>query len=119
MKGNVMDLAIGVIIGGAFGKIVTSLVDNIIMPLAGALIGGKNFDSYSASIGGATLKYGMFLSATIDFVIIAFVLFVIIRTLNKAVKKKNDETVQVENNETVKILGEIRDILAQNRSQSI
>lgn len=116
LKGNVMDLAIGVIIGGAFGKIVSSLVDNILMPVIGALIGGQNFDSYSVNIGGATLKYGMFLSATLDFIIIALVLFVMVRLMNKMKKKSEAENKPEEKAADIKILEEIRDLLKSNRS---
>ena len=116
LKGNVMDLAIGVIIGGAFGKIVSSLVDTILMPVIGALIGGQNFDSYSVNIGGATLKYGMFLSATLDFIIIALVLFVMVRLMNKMKKKSEAENKPEEKAADIKILEEIRDLLKSNRS---
>lgn len=116
LKGNVMDLAIGVIIGGAFGKIVSSLVDNILMPVIGALIGGQNFDSYSVNIGGATLKYGMFLSATLDFIIIALVLFVMVRLMTKMKKKSEAENKPEEKAADIKILEEIRDLLKSNRS---
>ena len=116
LKGNVMDLAIGVIIGGAFGKIVSSLVDTILMPVIGALIGGQNFDSYSVNIGGATLKYGMFLSATLDFIIIALVLFVMVRLMTKMKKKSEAENKPEEKAADIKILEEIRDLLKSNRS---
>ncbi|MBP9852259.1 MAG: large-conductance mechanosensitive channel protein MscL [Candidatus Pacebacteria bacterium] len=111
MKGNVMDLAIGVIIGAAFGKIVTSLVDNILMPIVGALLGGQNFDSYSVNIGGATLKYGMFISATIDFIIIALVLFVMVRLMNRMKKKSEASNKPEEKPADIKLLEEIRDSL--------
>lgn len=83
-KGNVLDLAIGVIIGGAFGKIVTSLVDDILMPVIGIAIGGKNFSSLSVKIGEAELKYGNFIQVSIQFLIIAFVIFLIVKAANKA-----------------------------------
>ena len=111
MKGNVMDLAIGVIIGAAFGKIVSSLVENIIMPLVGAILGGKNFDSYSVSVGGATLKYGMFIGAIIDFIIIALVLFMVIKLMNRMSKKKVETPATAEKPADIKLLEEIRDAL--------
>lgn len=97
-KGSVMDLAIGVIIGGAFSKIVSSLVDDIIMPLIGLLLGGADISNYFITLdggkyatlaeaqeaGAATLNYGLFLNRIIDFLIIAFVLFLIIKAINKA-----------------------------------
>lgn len=82
LKGNVMDMAVGVIIGAAFQAIVSSLVSDIISPLLGT-IAGMNFDYLSVNINGATLAYGKFLTAVINFLIMAFVLFMIVRTLNK------------------------------------
>jgi large conductance mechanosensitive channel len=114
MKGNVMDLAIGVIIGAAFGKIVSSLVDNVIMPIIGAIIGGKNFDTYTVTIGDATLKYGLFLNAVIDFIIIAFVLFIVVRFMNKMKKKSEAENKPEEKPADIKLLEEIRDALKSN-----
>ena len=83
MRGNVLDLAVAVIIGGAFGKIVTSLVDDIIMPLVGLLIGGIDFKSLAFTVGSATVTYGSFIQNVVDFVIVAFVIFMIIRTMNR------------------------------------
>ena len=82
-RGNVMDIAVGIIIGGAFTAIVNSLVDDIISPLLG-LFGNMNFDQLTAKIGGVTLTYGKFVTAVINFLLIALVLFCIIKTLNKA-----------------------------------
>ena len=87
MKGNVMDLAVGVIIGAAFGKIIASLVSNILMPFIGILLQGINFEDLSAKVGAAEIKYGMFISAIIDFFIIAIVLFLIIKAMNNMNKK--------------------------------
>jgi len=87
MKGNVVDLAIAVIIGTAFGRIVSALVDNIIMPIIGSLL-GQNFESFAATVNGVTVQYGLFLQRTVDFVIIAFVLFVIIKVMNSIRKKE-------------------------------
>ncbi len=102
MKGNVVDLAVGVVIGGAFGKIVTSLVNDIIMPLVGLLIGGVDFTNLFITLdgsnfstlaeaqeaGAATLNYGLFIGAIIDFLIISFSIFMVIRQVNKLKKKK-------------------------------
>ena len=90
MKGNVMDMAIGIIIGAAFGKIVASLVDHIIMPVIGILMQGVNFQNLMIKIGDAEIKYGMFIGAFIDFLIIAFVLFLLIKGMNN-LKKAREE----------------------------
>ncbi len=83
MRGNVIDLAVAVIIGGAFGKIVSSLVDDIIMPLIGLLIGGIDFNSLAFKVGSAQVKYGTFIQNVVDFLIIAFVIFLIVRAMNR------------------------------------
>ncbi len=88
MKGNVMDLAIGVIIGAAFGKIVSALVDNILMPLIGIVMQGKNFASLQIKVGDAEVKYGLFIQNVIDFIIVAIVLFMIIKALNRMKAKE-------------------------------
>lgn len=107
MKGNVVDLAVGVVIGGAFGKIVTSLVNDIIMPLVGLLIGGVDFTNLFITLdgsnfstlaeaqeaGAATLNYGLFIGAIIDFLIISFSIFMVIRQINK-LKKKEEVVVE-------------------------
>jgi large conductance mechanosensitive channel len=87
MRGNVMDLAVGVIIGGAFGKIVSSLVNDIIMPLIGLLIGGIDFGGLSFTLGSATVTYGVFINNLIDFLIIALVIFLMVKGLNSLQKK--------------------------------
>ena len=127
MKGNVVDLAVGVIIGAAFGKIVESLVTDIFMPIVGAIIGGLDFSNYfvglSAAVNapalvdakkqGAVLAYGSFLTITINFIIIAFILFLVIKGMNRL--KKNEEAKPAPVAETpadVKLLAEIRDLLA-------
>lgn len=86
MQGNVMDLAIGVIIGGAFGKIIASLVGDILMPLVGLLLGGVDFGNLAIQVGDASVKYGAFIQATIDFIIIAFVIFLLVRAMNNMKK---------------------------------
>lgn len=83
MKGNVLDLAVGVIIGAAFGKIVDSLVGDVIMPIIGILVGGHDFSKLSLEVGEAKLMYGNAIQATINFIIIAFVLFLILKAANK------------------------------------
>jgi large conductance mechanosensitive channel len=86
VRGNVIDLAVAVIIGGAFGKIVSSLVDNIIMPLVGLLIGGVDFKSLAAIVGSAKVEYGLFLQNVVDFIIVAFVIFLMVRAINSSKK---------------------------------
>jgi large conductance mechanosensitive channel len=83
MRGNVMDLAIAVIIGGAFGAIVTSLVNDILMPLIGLLLGGINFSGLAVQVGDAVITWGAFVQAIINFLIIAFVVFLIVRAINR------------------------------------
>ena len=86
MRGNVMDLAIAVIIGGAFGKIITSLVNDILMPLIGLVMGGVNFSELAITVGNAVVKWGAFVQSIIDFLIVAFVIFMIVRTMNRMQK---------------------------------
>jgi large conductance mechanosensitive channel len=88
MKGSVIDLAVGVVIGAAFGKIVDSLVNDIIMPLIGILTGGFDISHLSLKVGAAELKYGNFLQTTLTFLIIAFALFMVIKAMNKV--KRNE-----------------------------
>lgn len=88
MRGSVIDLAVGVIIGAAFGKIVDSLVNDIIMPIVGILIGGYDFSKLSYKIGEAEIKYGNFIQILLDFLFISFVLFMVIKTMNKMKREK-------------------------------
>ena len=118
-KGNVIDLAVGVIIGGAFGKIVSSLVDNILMPLIGLLLGGINFSTLSIKVKDAVINYGLFIQNIIDFLIIALCVFLMIKTINKmtSLKKKKEEPKKEEKPEKpadVKLLEEIRDLLKKS-----
>jgi large conductance mechanosensitive channel len=85
-RGNVLDLAIAVIIGGAFGKIVASLVNDILTPLLGLLMGGINFSEQAITVGNAIIKWGAFVQSIFDFLVIAFVIFLIVRTANKMKK---------------------------------
>ncbi len=110
VKGNALDLAVGVIIGGAFGKIVGSLVTDIIMPVVGLFLGGVNFAGLGVKVNDAVIKYGSFIQAVIDFVIIAVVLFVIIRAANK-LKKPPAPAAPAGPPEDIVLLREIRDAL--------
>ncbi|MBI5648905.1 MAG: large conductance mechanosensitive channel protein MscL [Chloroflexi bacterium] len=87
MRGNVLDLAVGVIIGGAFGKIVASLVEDMLMPLIGLILGGIDFSGLAVMVGKAEIKYGSFIQTIFDFLIIAFVIFLIIKSANKVTTK--------------------------------
>ena len=87
IKGNVIDLAVAVVIGAAFGKIVSSLVENIIMPTAGILLGGVDFTTWALKVGDATITYGVFLQSVFDFAIIAFVIFMLVRVIGRMQKK--------------------------------
>ena len=122
-KGNVMDLAVGVIIGGAFGTIVTSLVNDIIMPVISLVTGGIDFSGWFISLNGqkyatlaeaeeagaSVLAYGKFISAVIYFIILAFIIFLIVKAMNKFRKKKEEE--KPAKSDEVKLLEEIRDEL--------
>ena len=116
MKGNVMDMAVGVIIGGAFGKIVSSLVDDILMPIIGFITGGVDFTSLSIKFGegenAANIMYGQFIQNVVDFLIVAFCIFMMIKAINKITKKKEAEPeAPAEPSNEEKLLGEIRDLL--------
>ena len=86
MRGNVLDLAVAVIIAGAFGKIITSLVNDIIMPIVGLLLGGVNFNELTTTIGTVVINWGSFLQATVDFIIVAFIVFLIVKAANNMKK---------------------------------
>ena len=109
-KGNIMDLAVALIIGAAFGKIITALVDNVLMPIIGSFI-GKSFSDLSAVVNGVVVKYGLFIQAIIDFLIVALVVFMIIKALNNMKKKKEVVVITPEISSTDKLLIEIRDSL--------
>lgn len=115
MRGNVMDMAVGVIIGGAFGKIVSSLVNDIIMPLIGLVTGGIDFSDLSVKVIDAEVKYGMFIQNVVDFLIVAFCIFMMIKGIN-SLKKKHEEkpaepAAPAEPSNEEKLLTEIRDLL--------
>ena len=125
MRGNVVDLAVGVIIGAAFGAIVTSLVGDVIMPIIGAITGGLDFSNYFTPLAktvtannladakkqGAVLAWGNFLTLTLNFLIIAFVLFVVIRAMNKLKRKDEAAPAPPKPTPEVELLSEIRDLL--------
>lgn len=116
LRGNVMDLAVAVIIGGAFTAIVTSLVNDIIMPVVGVILGGVDFTALAITVGDANITYGNFIQAIINFLIIALVLFLLIRSINSMSRKK-EEAPAAPPEPTVeeKLLAEIRDLLRERR----
>ena len=123
LKGNVLDLAVGVVIGGAFGKIVASLVADLIMPIVGLLLGGVDFSNLSLTYGDAIIKYGSFLQTVVDFFIIAFSIFLFIRLISRFKKKEEVTESAAVIDAKEELLTEIRDLLksnqqASNRSQS-
>lgn len=116
VRGNVIDLAVAVVIGTAFAKITSSLVDNIIMPALGVLLGGINFSDYAFTLGQSTISYGVFLQAIIEFILIAFAVFLLVKVINKvkvalalAEEKKVAESQPP--SEEILLLREIRDSL--------
>jgi len=124
LRGNVIDLAVGVVIGGAFGKIVTSLVNDLIMPSVSVLISSADFKSLSAVLRPATigadgketmpailLNYGAFIQTIVDFTIIAFVIFLAIKAINRIRRQQPEAPAPAEPSEEVKLLTEIRDAL--------
>lgn len=131
MKGNVMDLAVGVIIGAAFGKIVTSLVDNILMPIIGLITHGKNFNDLFVLLdtskgefatlaeakakGVGVFAYGAFIQSIIDFLIIAFCIFLLVKFMNRLTKKKEEDPAPAELSTQEKLLTEIRDELKKSK----
>jgi large conductance mechanosensitive channel len=128
MRGNVVDMAVGIIIGAAFGKIVSSAVNDLIMPLIGMLIGGVDFSNLFINLGGVSyetlaaaeaagapiIKYGVFINTILDFIIVAFAIFVAIKAMNRLQKQKEAApAAPPEPSDEVKLLTEIRDSLAR------
>ena len=128
-RGNVLDLAVGVIIGGAFSSIVTSLVNNIFTPIIGIIVGGRDFSNLSINVGSAKIMYGAFIQSVIDFLIISICLFIIVKFVNKITEdiqklekkdKKEEEkkAVVTKSNEEI-ILEEIRDLLKEDKKGKV
>lgn len=118
-RGNVIDLAVGVIIGGAFGKIVTSIVNDILMPIIGVIIGGIDFSNLSIQFKDATINYGMFFQNVIDFLIVALCIFIFVKIIEKFNKKeevKEEVKAEVKKDEQVILLEEIRDLLKEKKT---
>jgi len=113
MRGNVIDLAVGVVIGAAFGKIVSSLVNDIITPLIGLLMGGINVSNLQIKVGEAAVKYGLFIQAVIDFIIVAFAIFLFVKLINRFKKKEEikEEATAPTLSKEEELLTDIRDLL--------
>ena len=131
-RGNVVDMAVGVVIGGAFGNIVTSLVNDIIMPLVSLLTGGLDFSNWFVALdgetyatladaqaaGAATLNYGSLISVILNFIIVAFCIFVVVKAMNKFLRKKEEEQKEEEpapKSDEVLLLEEIRDLMKKRK----
>ncbi|MGI6736079.1 MAG: large conductance mechanosensitive channel protein MscL [Anaerovoracaceae bacterium] len=113
-KGNVLDLAVAVIMGAAIGKIVTALVDYLLMPIIGMICGGIDFSGLAVTVGQASLGYGQVIQAVIDFLIIAFFIFLLVKAANKVVPKKEEEPAGPTQEE---LLSEIRDLLKEQNQR--
>lgn len=115
VKGNVIDLAVGVIIGAAFGKIVSSVVEDVAMPLLGTLLGGLNFSGLAITVGSATIKYGKFLQTCVDFIIIAWAIFLAIKVINRLKREEAQAPAAPAAPPRQEVLlEEIRDLLKKN-----
>lgn len=122
VKGNVVDMAVGVIIGAAFGKIVSSLVSDVIMPPIGIMIGGVDFSNLSfvlkeasSSAPAVTLNYGKFIQTIIDFLIISFAIFLMVKMINKLKRREEQKPAEAKLSTQEKLLTEIRDLLQKNK----
>ena len=118
LKGNVVDMAVGVIIGGAFGKIVTSLVNDVLTPIIGVFLGGLNFSELSFGLKDAQINYGLFIQTIVDFLIIAACIFAMVKVFEKfkmkEEPKKEEKKEEPKKSDEVLLLEEIRDLLKKN-----
>ena len=110
-RGNVLDLAVGVIVGGAFSSIVTSLVNNIFTPVIGLIVGGVDFSNLSITFRDTKIMYGAFIQSIIDFLIVALCLFIVVKAVNKVTHKREEKTAKPTKSDELKTLEEIRNIL--------
>ena len=118
-RGNVMDLAVGVVVGGAFSTIVTSLVDDIIMPLIGMIIGGIDFTGMKATVGDASIAYGNFVQNIVNFLIISLSIFLFVKLINKLTRKNEaKKEAEAKKDPQIELLEEIRDELKKNNKKS-
>ncbi|MBX2886590.1 MAG: large-conductance mechanosensitive channel protein MscL [Granulosicoccus sp.] len=114
MKGSMIDMAVGIIIGAAVGKMVSTLVENVLMPIIGVFMGGVDFSQLSITVGEAAIGYGAFIQAIIDFLIIAFVIFMILKAIAKMRENAEAEKEEEPDSDEVLLLREIRDLLKQS-----
>ena len=119
-KGNIIELAVGVIIGSAFGKIVSSLVNDILMPAIGIISGGIDFSGLKFTIKNATINYGMFIQNIIDFLIIAICIFIFVKIIDRITNKKEEvkEVKEIKKDEQIILLEEIRDLLKKEQIEN-
>ena len=118
-RGNVMDMAVGIIIGGAFTAIVTSLVNDIMMPLIAAILGEHDFTALSFTLNNSVISYGAFIEKVIDFLVVAFCIFVFIKLMNSVIKKKEEPKKEEapKKSDEVLLLEEIRDLMKKQNSK--
>ncbi len=117
MRGNVVDLAVAVVIGAAFGKIVSSLVENIMMPIIGIFVGGVDFTGWALTVGEVNITYGKFIQSVFDFIIVAFVIFMVVRVMAKMQKKAEEApAAPAAPSAEVQLLTEIRDSLRHHHN---
>ncbi|HVW82794.1 MAG TPA: large conductance mechanosensitive channel protein MscL [Candidatus Paceibacterota bacterium] len=115
IRGNAIDLAVGVVIGAAFNQITTALSTNVLTPFVGLALGGYDFSKLSVTLGGnATVSYGVFLEACLNFILIAFALFLLVKVINRLTRKKKEEAKKPAENPELKVLMEIRDELKRS-----
>lgn len=114
MKGNVVDLAVGIVIGAAFGKIVSSLVGDVLMPVVGSIVGGIDFSGLAVNIGAASVKYGKFIQSTVDFVIVAAAIFLVVKAINRMKREEQKPAAPAAPPRQEVLLEEIRDLLKKS-----
>jgi large conductance mechanosensitive channel len=115
VKGNVVDLAVGVIVGGAFGKIVASLVNDVVMPFLGTLIGGIDFSGLALTVGSAKIAYGKFIQTCVDFLIVAWAIFIAVKVINRLKRGEGQQAAPPAPPRQEQLLEEIRDLLKERR----
>lgn len=115
-RGNVMDLSVGIIIGGAFTAIVTALTNNILTPILGMILGGVDFSKLSITFGGASIVYGSFIQAVINFFLIALTVFLLVKMVNKLIRKK-EQKKEAKLSDEVQLLTQIRDLLEKQNAK--
>ncbi len=115
LKGNMIDLAVGVVIGSSFNAVVTSIVNDIFMPIVGAIIGGKDFSNLSIKIGESVVKYGALIQNIVNFLIVAVCLFMVVKVMNALRRKKEEPEQEQKKPDDIVLLEEIRDALKKSQ----